>query len=145
MQSLGVKGQLTLTLAPALWPAEADVARLEMAVLNLVVNARDALGSNGVATVETKNVTLSGEPDGLSGDFVALVVTDNGSGMTSDALAHVLEPFFTTKEPGKGTGLGLATVYGFAKQCGGSVAIKSALGLGTSVTIYLRRVVSASR
>jgi len=143
--SLGSKGQLVLTLLPALWPVEADVARLEMAVLNLVVNARDALGSDGVVTIETKNVKLNGEPDGLAGDFVALVVADNGSGMTPDVLAHMFEPFFTTKEAGRGTGLGLATIYGFAKQCGGTVTVKSAIGLGTSVTIYLPRFVEAWR
>jgi len=142
-QSLGSRGRLTLTLLPALWPVEADVARLEMAVLNLVVNARDVLGSDGTVIIETKNATLNGEPDGLRGDFVALVVTDNGSGMPPEVLAHVFEPFFTTKDPGRGTGLGLATVYGFAKQCGGGVAIKSTIGAGTSVTVYLPRLVAA--
>jgi signal transduction histidine kinase len=107
------------------------------------VNARDALGSDGVVTIETKNVTLNGEPDGLTGDFVALIVSDNGSGMTPEVLAHLFEPFFTTKEPERGTGLGLATVYGFAKQCGGGAAVKSAVGSGTSVTIYLPRLVTA--
>jgi signal transduction histidine kinase len=142
LQSLGSKGTLVLRPGPALWPVEADAAQLEVAVLNLVVNARDALADHGIVTIATKNVTLAGEngePDRLTGDFVALSVADNGSGMTADVLARVFEPFFTTKEPGKGTGLGLAMVYGFAKQSGGEVAVNSAVGMGTSVTIYLPR------
>jgi signal transduction histidine kinase len=136
-QSLGPKGQLVLTLAAGTWPVEADVAQLEMAILNLVVNARDATAST--VEIETGNVTLRGEHDELTGDFVAIVVRDNGAGMPRDVLAHAFEPFFTTKDPGRGTGLGLATVYGFANQSGGTATITSTVGSGTSVTIYLPR------
>jgi signal transduction histidine kinase len=139
VQSLGSRGKLVLRLAPALWPAEADATQLEVAVLNLVVNARDALGADGVVTIETKNVTLNGEPEGLSGDFAAVVVSDNGSGMTPEVMARVFEPFFTTKDAGTGTGLGLATIYGFTHQSGGGVAVNSDIGVGTMVTIYLPR------
>jgi signal transduction histidine kinase len=138
-QSLGSKGELVLTLAPATWPVEADIAQLEMAILNLVVNARDAFVTAGRVEIETGNVTLHGEHDELAGDFVAIVVSDNGAGMPHDVLAHAFEPFFTTKDPERGTGLGLATVYGFANQCGGTATITSTVGTGTSVTIYLPR------
>jgi signal transduction histidine kinase len=139
-QSLGSRATLVLRLAPEVWPIRADATQLEMAVLNLVVNARDAMTEIGTVTIETANVTLRGDEEGLVGDHVALAVSDNGSGMSSEVLAHVFEPFFTTKAAGKGTGLGLATVYGFAKQCGGDTAISSAVGRGTEVTIYLPRL-----
>jgi two-component system NtrC family sensor kinase len=143
-QSLGSRATLVLRLAPKVWPIRADATQIEMAVLNLVVNARDAMTAIGTVTIATRNVTLRGDEEGLVGDYVALVVSDNGSGMTSEVLAHVFEPFFTTKAAGKGTGLGLATVYGFTRQCGGAAAIESAVGKGTEVTIYLPRLSSPS-
>jgi signal transduction histidine kinase/ActR/RegA family two-component response regulator len=125
-----------------LWPAFVDPTQLELAVLNLAINARDAMQVGGALKVETKNATL-GPPrcaeDPPAGEFVAVSVSDSGSGMTDDIRAKVFEPFFTTKEVGKGSGLGLSQVLGFAKQSGGGVCIESRPGAGTSVHIYLPR------
>ena len=120
-------------------PVEADMSQTEMAILNLAVNARDAMAGNGVLRIETANRTLSGEHDGLHGCFIALTVTDTGSGMSPEVLARAFEPYFTTKPDGRGTGLGLSTVRDFAKRVRGTVAIESALGRGTTVTVYLPR------
>jgi two-component system NtrC family sensor kinase len=138
-QSLGYKGRLAFEPTQGLWPISADRTQLEMSLLNLVVNARDALSDSGKVEIATRNVRLSGEPDGLEGEFVALSVSDNGRGMSAEVLEHAFEPFFTTKGPREGTGLGLASVYGFARQCRGAAVIESALGKGTVVTIYLPR------
>ena len=138
-QSLGYKGQLVLTPAEGIWPVSADRTQLEMSLLNLVINARDALSGSGKVEIATNNVWLRGEPERLDGPFVALRVSDDGCGMSKEVLEHAFEPFFTTKGV-KGTGLGLASVYGFAKQCGGAAAIESTLGEGTTVTIYLPRL-----
>ncbi|MBV8534477.1 MAG: hypothetical protein JO128_02720 [Alphaproteobacteria bacterium] len=124
--------------AQDVWPVESDAAQLDLAVLNLVVNARDAIkDSDGAITVETSNVTLNDAAGGLDGPFVAIRVTDNGTGIPPDVRQRVWEPFFTTKPVGKGTGLGLSMVYGFARQSGGGVTIDSEVGRGTTVTIYL--------
>jgi two-component system, NtrC family, sensor kinase len=118
-----------------------DPSELELAILNLAVNARDAMPHGGTLALRAKPVKLRGEAveEGLQGDFVALRVSDNGSGIPSEALPHVFEPFFTTKEAGKGTGLGLSQVYGFAKQSGGTATASSAFGRGTTITLYLPR------
>jgi signal transduction histidine kinase len=125
-----------------LWPALVDPTQLELAVLNLAINARDAMPVGGTLKVETKNAVL-GPPRSLeappAGEFVAVSVSDSGTGMTDDIRAKVFEPFFTTKEVGKGSGLGLSQVLGFAKQSGGGVCIDSCVGAGTSVHIYLPR------
>jgi len=125
-----------------LWPALVDPTQLELAILNLAINARDAMQVGGTLKVETKNATL-GPPlhpeDPPGGDYVAVSVSDTGTGMTDEIRAKVFEPFFTTKEVGKGSGLGLSQVLGFAKQSGGGVCIESRLGAGTSVHIYLPR------
>jgi signal transduction histidine kinase/ActR/RegA family two-component response regulator len=125
-----------------LWPALVDPTQLELAVLNLAINARDAMQVGGTLKVETRNATL-GAPrcpeDPVAGEFVAVTVSDTGTGMTDDVRAKVFEPFFTTKEVGKGSGLGLSQVLGFAKQSGGGVCIESRVGAGTSVHIYLPR------
>jgi CheY-like chemotaxis protein len=119
-----------------------DPTQLELAVLNLAINARDAMDVGGSLVVKTDNVTL-GPPlypeDPPAGDYVAVCVSDTGAGMTDEVRARVFEPFFTTKEIGKGSGLGLSQVLGFAKQSGGGVRIESAMGQGTSVSIYLPR------
>jgi signal transduction histidine kinase len=129
---------LKLVTAPDLWPVESDAGQLDLAILNLVVNARDAAkGSDSVIKIETSNVTLNGTGGELSGPFVAIKVIDNGTGMPPDVVQRVWEPFFTTKPAGKGTGLGLSMIYGFARQSGGGVAIASEVGQGTTVTIYL--------
>jgi len=118
--------------------AHVDPSELELALLNLGVNARDAMPEGGALTVSVRKVRLKGDAefDGLRGKFVAIEVRDTGSGMSPEVLSHVFDPFFTTKAPGKGTGLGLSQVYGFAKQSGGTVKIDSAPGAGTTVTIY---------
>ena len=131
--------QTVLRVAPGLPPVEADPDELELAVLNLAVNARDAMPGGGTLTIVAECVTQDGltDPDGLDGRFIRLSVTDTGSGMSEATLARVFEPFFTTKGVGEGTGLGLAQVYGFARQSGGSVRLQSRLGQGTTVAILL--------
>jgi two-component system NtrC family sensor kinase len=118
-----------------------DVSELELAVLNLAVNARDAMPNGGTIEIGVRPVTLRGEPayDKLLGEFVALSVADTGSGIAPEVIARIFEPFFTTKDVGKGTGLGLSQVYGFAKQSGGTVTVWSRLGVGTTFTMYLPR------
>jgi signal transduction histidine kinase len=143
-EALGTRAKLISNLAPEAWPAHADASELEMAILNLVLNARDAMTAHGTVRISTKNTTLHGELDNLSGDYVAVAVSDTGSGMPPEILALAFEPLFTTKGPGKGTGLGLASVYGFARQCGGIAVIESELRKGTTVTIYLPRAQRAA-
>ncbi|HZL31287.1 MAG TPA: ATP-binding protein, partial [Pseudolabrys sp.] len=118
-----------------------DPGEFELAIINLAVNAKDAMPGGGTLSIRVKPVTLKGDAteEGLSGEFVATRVTDTGHGIPPDVLARVFEPFFTTKEVGKGTGLGLSQVYGFAKQSGGTVTITSAEGRGTAITIFLPR------
>jgi CheY-like chemotaxis protein len=128
--------------APDLWPAMVDATQIELVVLNLTINARDAMPRGGVLSIETANAEVGpphdrGEPP--AGTYVSITVRDGGSGMTADVLARAFEPFFTTKAPGSGSGLGLSQVYGTARQSGGGVRIDSAPGVGTSVTIYLPR------
>jgi two-component system cell cycle sensor histidine kinase/response regulator CckA len=122
------------------WPLVADPTHLEQVVVNLVVNARDAMPAGGTIVVETANVTISasGAESGapLPGEYVRLTVRDNGCGMPPEVRARVFEPFFTTKEPGKGTGLGLATCYGILRQAAGSIVVESEPGAGTSVHTY---------
>ena len=120
---------------------KADPSELELAMLNLAVNARDAMPNGGTLRITVKPVALEGKPveEGLSGDFVAICVEDTGSGISPDILPHVFEPFFTTKDVGKGTGLGLSQVYGFAKQSGGTATVTSTVGRGTAITLYLPR------
>src|SRR6266516_522639 len=118
-----------------------DPSELELALLNLAVNARDAMPNGGALSITTKPAVLEGKAaeEGLSGEFVAIHVADTGGCIPADILPHVFEPFFTTKEIGKGTGLGLSQVYGFAKQSGGTATITSAVGRGTVITLYLPR------
>jgi two-component system NtrC family sensor kinase len=118
-----------------------DAGEFELALLNLAVNARDAMPNGGTLNITAQPVVLKGSAveEGLSGDFVAIRVADNGVGIPPDVLPHVFEPFFTTKEVGKGTGLGLSQVYGFAKQSGGTATITSTIGSGTTITLYLPR------
>lgn len=126
-----------------LWPVLVDQNQLENALLNLCINARDALPDGGKLTIETANIQL-GEQEGLAlglerGDYVSLAVVDSGTGMTPAVVERAFDPFFTTKPPGEGTGLGLSMVYGFAKQSGGQVRLQSAPGKGTRAVIYLPR------
>jgi PAS domain S-box-containing protein len=125
-------------LATDLWPIKADPVELELVILNLCVNARDAMPNGGTITISANNAE-SVRDGGLAGDFVSLCVEDCGTGMSEDVLAHIFEPFFTTKEIGKGSGLGLPQVYGFAQQSGGSVRVNTVLGRGTKMILLLPR------
>jgi len=145
--TMGGTTQIDTRLQRGLWSAMVDPTQLELAVLNLAINARDAMQVGGSLTVETRNVTL-GPPlapeEPPAGEYVGVGVADTGSGMTEDVRAKVFEPFFTTKEIGKGSGLGLSQVLGFAKQSGGGVRIDSRVGEGTSVHIYLPKAEAAA-
>jgi signal transduction histidine kinase/ActR/RegA family two-component response regulator len=129
---------VALDLEEDLWPVEVDPSQLEVALLNIAVNARDAMPSGGVITIEARNA--SGLSDGdLVGDHVRLSIIDEGQGMARETLRRVFEPFFTTKGVGKGTGLGLAQVYGFTRASGGDVRVESEPGQGSTVSLYLPR------
>ena len=131
-----------------LWCAFADQSQLELALMNLIINARDAMPDGGTISVEAENRTIGSGTDGLApGDYVVLTVTDTGCGISAEMLEQVMEPFFTTKEVGKGTGLGLSMVYGFAKQSGGAFRIESRVGAGTRAQLWLPRApeVAAAR
>ncbi len=141
-RSLGGRVAIERVLTPDAWPAMTDPGQLDIAILNLVLNARDAMPDGGTITISTGNVTAPGEdcPSALSpGDYVRVSVADTGVGMEDAVRARVFEPFFTTKGVGKGTGLGLSQVYGFAHQSSGTVRIASVPGQGTVVDIYLPR------
>ncbi|MGB9390329.1 MAG: MASE1 domain-containing protein [Xanthobacteraceae bacterium] len=127
------------TINPNLWPVKVDLAELELAIVNIAVNARDAMPNGGVFALTAENVTVnnSSGQDGQNGDFVAIEFGDSGTGIPPDLLSKIFDPFFTTKEVGKGSGLGLSQVYGFAHQSGGTVRAESKVGLGTAITIYL--------
>ena len=136
--------QIETVLGAGLWKTHADPAQLENALLNLAVNARDAMPEGGKLTIETANASLdpgyAAEHDGVpAGQYVLIAVTDTGMGMTAEIAGRVFEPFFTTKGVGKGSGLGLSQVYGFVRQSGGHVKIYSEIGQGTTVKIYLPR------
>jgi PAS domain S-box-containing protein len=139
--SLGPDIRFDAKLAPGLWRTHADPNQLENAILNLAVNARDAMPGGGSLTVETRNVERA-DRHGVS-EHVAIAVTDTGSGMPPEVIAKAFDPFFTTKDVGKGTGLGLSQVYGFVKQSGGHVGIRSRPGEGTTVEIHLPRYAGA--
>ncbi|HEY3147257.1 MAG TPA: PAS domain S-box protein, partial [Dongiaceae bacterium] len=148
-RALGEHVEVELKLAADLWPALADSGQVENSMLNLAINARDAMPDGGKLTIETANAHLDEDyaahnAEVASGDYVMMAVTDTGMGMSADVLAHVFEPFFTTKEVGKGTGLGLSMIYGFAKQSGGHVKIYSEVGHGTTVRLYLPRLTGAT-
>ena len=140
--SLGGSVQIKTLFRPGLWHALVDPSQIELVVLNLAINARDATPVGGSVTLETGNVTLvqSERPEEPpAGEYVLISVTDTGSGMPKDVLTKAFEPFFTTKEIGKGSGLGLSQALGFAKQSGGGMRIESRVGEGTSVKVYLPR------
>jgi len=130
--------QLEFDLQPGLWPAMADPVQFDLAVLNLATNARDAIAADGRVVIGAANVELADE-EGLSGAFLRVWVRDSGHGIGPDTLHRVFEPFFTTKAVGEGTGLGLAQVYGFCRQSGGTATVESATGKGTTVSLLLPR------
>lgn len=143
-RSLGEAVHIEAVLAGGLWRTHADQNQLENAILNLALNARDAMPEGGNLTVETSNVELddryaADNPGSPTGQFVMIAVTDTGQGMSSDVLERAFDPFFTTKATGQGTGLGLSQVYGFVRQSGGHVKIYSERGVGTCVKLYLPR------
>jgi two-component system cell cycle sensor histidine kinase/response regulator CckA len=133
----------TTTLSQGLWPVSVDPGQFEQIVMNLCINARDAMAAGGRLTLETRNIGLTeaaaaNRPEGMnSGRFVGIVVSDSGSGIDPSSLEHLFEPFFTTKEIGKGTGLGLSTVYGIVKQSGGFISVDSEPGRGSVFQVYL--------
>ncbi|MEJ0046204.1 MAG: CHASE3 domain-containing protein [Rhodospirillales bacterium] len=148
-RTLGEHIEVRYVETASLWPAMADAAQLESAVLNLALNARDAMPNGGRLTIELANRVLDEEyaekhAEVVPGDYTMLAVSDTGHGMTQDVVARVFEPFFTTKQDGKGTGLGLPMVFGFVKQSGGHIKIYSEPGEGTTVRIYLPRAIGAT-
>jgi len=140
-RTLGEQVQVEVELDPNAWPIYVDPHQLENAIVNLAVNARDAMEGRGLMRIATENLTLASNEVGdiRAGDYVKISVTDTGCGMPPEILERAFEPFFTTKPVGKGTGLGLSQIFGFAHQSGGEVGIESEVGRGTSVSIYLPR------
>ncbi|HEX3537407.1 MAG TPA: PAS domain S-box protein [Stellaceae bacterium] len=141
-RTLGGTVEIDTVLETDLWPAMVDPHQFELVLLNLAINARDAMPEGGKVVIETRNVeSVAGDRsiDLAAGDYVLISVADTGTGMSPEVLARACEPFFTTKPAGKGSGLGLAQVYGLARQSGGTIRIKSALGEGTTVEVYLPR------
>jgi signal transduction histidine kinase len=146
-RTMGPSIVVEVVCADGLWPAKVDLPQLESALLNLCINARDAMPEGGNLTIETTNTWLDERAGRLRdlppGEYVALSVTDTGTGMTPDVRARAFDPFYTTKPLGRGTGLGLSMVYGFVQQSGGQVRIYSEVGQGTSVSLYLPRYAGA--
>jgi PAS domain S-box-containing protein len=143
-RTLGERVEVETVGGAGLWYIEVDVNHLESAIVNLAINARDAMPNGGKLTIEAANVSAGEDythanPEVAPGQYVVLCVTDTGSGMTTETLVRAFEPFFTTKEPGHGTGLGLSQVYGFVKQSGGHVKIYSEVGQGTTIKMYFPR------
>ncbi|MGG5886453.1 ATP-binding protein [Falsiroseomonas sp. HC035] len=144
-RTLGGRIRVTSDTAPDLWPALADRNHLELALLNLAINARDAMATGGELAITACNRTIAEPPvEGLApGDYVAIALADTGTGMAPEVLARAMEPFFTTKAPDHGTGLGLSMVYGMLRQIGGGLHLRSSPGAGTCVTLFLPRVPEA--
>jgi signal transduction histidine kinase/CheY-like chemotaxis protein len=138
-RTLGERIKVELALAPEAWPALCDRNQLESAILDVVINARDAMPEGGVLGIRTDNAHLKAEGDNPADDFICLSVSDTGSGMAPEVLARVFDPFFTTKAMGQGTGLGLSMTYGFVRQSGGRIDIESRQGGGTIVRLCLPR------
>jgi two-component system, cell cycle sensor histidine kinase and response regulator CckA len=138
---IGENIQVNLITASSLWPVKVDQGQMEQVILNLALNARDAMPHGGNLTIETRNLEVKPSSDDKMpvrpGRYVLLEVTDSGTGMDPETQRHIFEPFFSTKELGKGTGLGLASVYGVVKQSGGGVSFVSRLGYGTTFSVFL--------
>jgi len=145
---IGADVQLVTEIAPDLWKTTADPGQIHQVVLNMAVNARDAMPNGGRLTLRLANATVTSADalrivDGFPGEFVLLTISDSGTGMTEEVLKRIFDPFFTTKEPGKGTGLGLATCYGIVRQTAGMISVASQLGVGTTFSVYLPRAADA--
>jgi CheY-like chemotaxis protein len=146
---IGEDIDLVMVPGPSLWPVRADAGQIEQVIMNLAVNARDAMPAGGKLTIETSNVTLDEDYVRVhaplpAGDYVMVAISDTGDGMDNETQSHIFEPFFTTKGT-KGTGLGLSTVYGIIKQSGGYIWVHSEVGKGTTFKIYLPRVASTGQ
>jgi len=137
-RTLGPLVQVRLDLGAERVPVLCDATQLEMAVLNLAINARDAMPDGGELTLRSRVVRIGRDPELAPGEYVELTVEDTGSGMPADVVERAFDPFFTTKATGQGTGLGLSQVYGIAKQAGGTARIESRPAQGTAVRLYLR-------
>lgn len=142
--ALGTHIDLTMDVGSNVWPVTVDPTELEIALVNLVINARDAMPDGGTVTIRIRNGSLEDDDAAPDGEYVAICVGDTGVGIPEDIVAKIFDPFFTTKPIGKGTGLGLSQVHGFAHQAGGTIKVKSTLGEGTQFTIYLPRDTSYS-
>jgi len=141
-RAVGEAITITIHPDPYVWPCLIDPAQFEAALLNLAINARDAMPAGGRLTIETcrfERSSVDADAEWMPGSYVAVTVSDTGTGMSQEVIDHAFEPFFTTKETGKGSGLGLSQVYGFVKQSGGHAALTSAPGQGATVTLYLPR------
>jgi CheY-like chemotaxis protein len=145
-RSLRENIEVAVEIPADLWPVMVDPAEFELALLNLGVNARDAMPNGGRFRVKARNLTFhpGAASEGLIGDFVAMTLSDTGTGMTPEVLARAFEPFYTTKEVGLGSCLGLSQVYGLAKQSNGAALIESEVGQGTSITLFLPRATKIS-
>jgi signal transduction histidine kinase len=142
-RSVGAAVRIDYDLPDDVWPVMADANQVQTALLNLAINARDAMSNGGTLRLSSGNVRIEEpEADLPAGDYATLSVVDNGTGMTDEVKGRLFEPFFTTKELGKGTGLGLAQVYGFVRQSGGTVRVHSVVGQGTTITILLPRAIT---
>lgn len=142
-QTLGSRIRVETEFEADLWQVRVDPSQLEVAILNLAVNGRDAMPDGGVLTIQARNAVLGATADRVAGEYVCIAIRDTGTGMPAHLLTHVLEPFFTTKMPGQGTGLGLSQVHGFVQQSGGDLRIESELGHGTVVFFHLPRATDA--
>jgi signal transduction histidine kinase len=144
-RTLGERVHVEVDLAPDVWPIYVDPHQLENAIVNLAVNARDAMEGEGLMRITASNIVLAANEVGdiRAGEYVRISVTDTGCGMTPEVMERAFEPFFTTKPVGKGTGLGLSQIFGFAHESGGEVGIESQIGKGTTVSVYLPRTVAA--